>query len=175
MPSSTIIISLIKFAAEKNFMELQIGDKAPDFKLFNTEKKEIALHDFSGKTVVLLFFPFAFSSTCEKEMCEVRDDYSFYSELNAEVIGISCDSLFANKQFKKHYAIPFTFLSDYNKDVSALYDSLEETWGYNYKGVTKRSVFVIDKHGNIAHIEILAKAGDYPDMQTLKNTIEKIK
>jgi glutaredoxin-dependent peroxiredoxin len=154
---------------------IEVGQKAPEFKLYNTEKKEISLNEYKGKNIVLLFFPFAFSSTCTKEMCEMCDNYSFYSGLNADVVGISVDSLYANKKFKEVYNIPFTFLSDFNKEVSRQYDSLYEDWDYGYKGVSKRSVFVINKDGNIAYKEILPKAGEYPNMQTLKNAVESLK
>jgi peroxiredoxin len=155
-------------------MAIEAGQKAPDFKLFNTDKKEVALGDYKGKNVVLLFFPFAFSSTCTKEMCEMRDNYSFYSGLSAEVIGISVDSLFANKKFKEVENIPFTFLSDFNKTVSKQYDSLYEDWGYGYHGVSKRSVFVINKEGIITYLQILPNAGDYPDMAALKNAVQSL-
>jgi peroxiredoxin len=155
-------------------MAIEVGQKAPEFKLFNTEKKEISLNDYKGKNVVLLFFPFAFSATCDKEMCEMRDNYSFYSGLNAEVIGISVDSLYAGKKFKEVYNIPFTFLSDFNKTVSREYDSLYEDWKYGYKGVSKRSVIVINKDGIITYKEILSDAGEYPDMEALKNAVESL-
>ena len=156
-------------------MAIEVGQKAPEFKLYNTEKKEVSLDDFKGRSLVLLFFPFAFSSTCTKEMCEVGDNYSFYSGLKADVVGISVDSLFANKKFKEVYDIPFTFLSDFNKEVSRQYDSLYEEWSYGYKGVSKRSVFVINKDGIIIYKQILPEAGEYPDMQALKNAVESLK
>ena len=75
-------------------MNVEIGSKAPDFKLFNTEKKEISLSDYKGKNVVVLFFPLAFTSTCTAELCNIRDNYALYNSLNALVFGISVDSTF---------------------------------------------------------------------------------
>src|SRR5437773_919294 len=87
-------------AKGKTPMALELNQPAPDFTLFDTGKKKISLHDFQGKNVVLLFFPFAFSGTCTKQLCEMRDNYSYYSDMNAEVIGISVDSLYTNAKYK---------------------------------------------------------------------------
>src|SRR4029077_268549 len=94
--------------------------------------------------------------------------------LNAEVIGISVDSLYANKKFKEFYNIPFAFLSDFNKTVSRLYDSLYEEWKYGYHGVSKRSSFVINKDGIITYKEILPEAGQYPDMEAIKKAVQSL-
>src|SRR5436190_23750402 len=104
-------------------MPLQLNQPAPDFTLFDSGKKKISLQDYRGKNVVLLFFPFAFSGTCTKELCEMRDNYSFYTNLNAEVIGISVDSLYTNAKYKETHQFIFPLLSDFNKEVSELYDA----------------------------------------------------
>jgi peroxiredoxin len=153
---------------------MKIGEKAPDFTLFDSDKKLVSLSGLKGQNVVLLFFPFAFSDDCTKEMCEIRDSYSIYSKLDAEVIGISTDSVFANKAFKDHYKLPFILLSDYNKSTSLLYNSLIKQWGFNYKDVTMRSVFVINKAGNIAYCEFSPNADDYPNMIALKKAVESL-
>ncbi|MFY7910571.1 MAG: redoxin domain-containing protein, partial [Emticicia sp.] len=75
-------------------MALKVGDQAPDFKLFNTDKAEINLADYRGKNVVVLFFPLAFTGVCTAELCQMRDDIATYSGLNAEILGISVDSIF---------------------------------------------------------------------------------
>lgn len=152
-------------------MPVTVGQDAPDFGLYDTNRKKVTLSSYRGKNVVLMFFPFSFSSTCTKEMCEMGENYSFYENLNAEVIGISVDSLFTNKKFKEVYNLPFPLLSDFNKEVSLLYDSLAESFAYEYRGVSKRSTFVIDGNGKIAYIEILSWPVDYPDMQKLKDAV----
>src|ERR1044072_4459267 len=136
-------------------MSPEVGSKAPDFKLFNTEKKEISLSDQKGKNVVLLFFPLAFTSTCTAELCSIRDNYAMYNQLNAVVFGISGDSLFSLAKFKEEQKLNFDLLSDFNKDVSIAYNSLYELFSYGMKGVSKRSAFVIDKEGIIRYAEIL--------------------
>ena len=81
-------------------MNIQIGQKAPDFSLFDTERKKVSLADFKGKNVLILFYPQAFSRTCTAELCTVRDDIARYDNVNAQVLGISVDSVFTLKRYK---------------------------------------------------------------------------
>lgn len=152
-------------------MPIQIGQEAPGFALYDTNKQKVTLSSYRGKNVILLFFPFAFSSVCTREMCEMGENYSFYQKLNAEVIGISVDSLFTNKQFREEHKLNFPLLSDFNKEVAPLYDSLAESFAFEYRGVSKRASFVIDSQGKIVYLEILKSPGDYPDMQKLKDVV----
>ncbi len=155
-------------------MTLQNGFPAPDFSLYDTTKKKISLHDLRGKNVILLFFPFAFSSTCTKEVCEMQANYSFYESMNAEILGISVDSLYTNAKFKEANHLNFALLSDFNKEVSRSYNSLMENFSFDYHGVSKRSTFVIDKNGNLVYQEILENPGDYPDLQKLKDVVASL-
>lgn len=156
-------------------MSLKIGDKAPDFKLFNSEKKEIALSDLKGKNVVVLFFPLAFTSTCTAELCHIRDNYAIYNNLNAVVVGISVDSLFTLGKFKEEQKLNFDLLSDFNKSASASYDTLYEDFVFGMKGVSKRSAFVIDGNGVLKYIEVLANAGEQPNYQAINSCLETLK
>lgn len=156
-------------------MENLTGHKAPGFKLYNTEKKEIALSDYKGKNVVLLFFPLAFTGVCTAELCSVRDNYNMYTQLNAVVLGISVDSLFSLGQFKKAENYNFDLLSDFNKEVSRAYGSLYESFGFGMQGVSKRSAFVIDKEGVVRYAEVLENAGEQPDFAAIKATLENLK
>ncbi len=148
-------------------MSIRIGEPAPDFTLFDTEKNKISLTDFKGKNVVLLFFPLAFTSTCTTELCNIRDNMQLYSSLQAEVIGISVDSLFVLNRYKKEHNFEFTFLSDFNKTVALAYGCLYESFSYDMHGVAKRSAFVIDAEGVLRYEEILEKAGDLPDFEAI--------
>ena len=148
-------------------MSLEIGSRAPDFSLFDSDKNKVTLSDFAGKNILLLFFPLAFTSTCTKELCAVRDDISRYSNLNAQVIGISVDSLFALKKYKEEQQYNFLLLSDFNKEVSAMYGSLYDNWILEMKGVSKRSAFIIDKTGLIQYAEVLERAGDVPNFEAI--------
>lgn len=155
-------------------MEIKLGDKAPNFTLRNTEKAEVSLEDFKGKNVVLLFFPLAFTGVCTTELCSMRDDIATYEGLDAQVLAVSVDSLFTLEQFKKAQNYNFPLLSDFNKNVSRAYGSLYEDFVLDMKGVSKRAAFVIDKEGNIRYSEVLESAGDLPNFEAVKNTLNSL-
>ena len=155
-------------------MSLRIGDKAPDFSLYSSEKELIHLHDFSGKNVVLLFFPLAFTSTCTKELCSTRDDMGIYNELDTEVLGISIDTPQTLARYKEEYQLNFKLLSDFNKETIRAYDVIYEEYSLGMRGVAKRSVFVIDAEGIIRYAEVLEVAGNLPDLQAVQNTIRQL-
>jgi peroxiredoxin len=155
-------------------MSLQIGQKAPEFTLHNTEKNKVSLSDFKSKNVVLLFFPLAFTGVCTNEMCSMRDNMAAYNSLNAEVIGISVDSLFVLDRFKKEHNLDFALLSDFNKEVAKDYGCLYDTFVFDMHGVAKRSAFVIDKEGNIQYAEILESAGDLPDFTAIQECLKNL-
>ena len=155
-------------------MAIEPGKPVPDFTLFDTGKNKVSLSGLKGKNVLLLFFPQAFTSTCTKELCAVRDDISRYSNANAQVIGISVDSVFTLKKYKEDQHYDFPLLSDFNKEVSALYGSLYNEWILGMKGVSKRSAFVIDKAGIIRYAEVLENAGDIPDFNTINQVLDSL-
>lgn len=152
-------------------MALQVGEQAPDFTLFNTEKQEITLSSFKGKNVVVLFFPLAFTGVCTAELCEMRDNIATYSNLNAEILAISVDSPFSLGKFKAEQNLPFNLLSDFNKEVATAYDSLYETFVLGMRGVAKRSAFVVDAEGVIRYAEVLESAGSVPNFVAVKETL----
>jgi peroxiredoxin len=94
--------------------------------------------------------------------------------VNAQVLGISVDSVFTLAKFKEEQQYNFPLLSDFNKEVSALYDSLYTNWILDMKGVSKRSAFVIDKAGNIRYAEVLENAGDVPDFKAINELLEAL-
>lgn len=153
-------------------MAIQIGQAAPEFKLFNTEKKEVSLSDFKGKNLVILFFPLAFTGVCTAELCSIRDNYNVYTSLNAEVVGISVDSLFSLDRFKKEQNYNFDLLSDFNKTTAAAYGSLYDSFVFRMLGVSKRSAFVIDKEGVVRYAEVLEDAGKQPNFDAIKACLE---
>lgn len=152
-------------------MKIEVGQEAPDFKLYDSEKKQVSLSELKGQNVLLLFFPLAFSSTCTKELCAVRDTITWYNNAEAKVLGISVDALHTLARFKEDQQLNFTLLSDFNKDVSRLYDSIYEMFGYNMMGVSKRSAFVIDKSGVVRYAEILDNASHIPDFKKIQQTL----
>lgn len=155
-------------------MNIETGKTAPDFTLYNTDKSPVTLSDFRGKNVVILFFPFAFTSVCTKELCTVRDDFSTYNTLNAEVFGISVDSPYVLKKFKAEQDLNFHLLSDFNKTVSDMYGCLQAQWGMELRGVSKRSAFVIDANGIVRYAEVLENADKLPDFDVIKKILQTL-
>jgi glutaredoxin-dependent peroxiredoxin len=148
-----------------------IGQAAPPFTLFNSDKKEVSLTDYKGKNLVLLFFPMAFTSVCTAELCELRDNIAVYEGLNADIAAISVDSPFTLAKFKEDQRLPFPLLSDFNKEVSTAYGSIYDTFVMNLKGVSKRSAFVIDKTGTVQYAEVLENAGEVPNFEAVRETL----
>ena len=155
-------------------MKIEIGQTAPDFTLYDSAKNKVTLSDLRGQKVLLLFFPLAFTNTCTAELCSVRDNISFYNNINAQVFGISVDSLHTLAKYKAEQNLNFTLLSDFNKDVSFMYGSLYEMFGYNMKGVSKRSAFVIDNQGIVRYAEVLENAGEQPNFKNIALKLESL-
>ncbi len=155
-------------------MNIEIGQQSPEFALFNTEKNKVSLADYKGKNVVLLFFPLAFSGVCTKEMCSMRDDMAKYNGMNAVILGISIDSLFTLGRFKQENQLEFDLLSDFNKEISAMYGCLSETFAFEMRGVAKRSAFVIDAEGIVRYAEVLESAGDLPNFEAIDVCLKKL-
>ena len=153
-------------------MSISVGQQAPAFTLYNSNKEHVSLADFSGKPVLILFFPQAFTGVCTTELCSIRDNISFYNNINAQVLGISVDSIFTLAKFKEEQQLNFPLLSDFNKEVSAAYGCLYETFVFDMKGVSKRSAFVVDKEGRIAYAEVLESAGDLPNFEAISKALE---
>lgn len=150
------------------------GQIAPNFSLFDADKQKVNLSDFKGKNVVLLFFPQAFTGVCTEELCSIRDNMSKYESLNAQVLGVSVDSVFTLAKFRDEQQYNFPLLSDFNKEVSTAYGSIYESWILDMKGVSKRSAFVIDKDGVIRYAEVLENPGLQPDFNAINETLSAL-
>src|SRR5512135_3418702 len=109
-------------------MAIKVGDKAPAFTLSDTEKKQRSLSEFIGKKTVLAFFPGAFTGVCTKEMCTLRDSMANFNTMNAQVVGISVDSPFANKAFATQNNLQFPLLSDFNRVAVKSYGIPQESF-----------------------------------------------
>lgn len=155
-------------------MKIEIGQTAPGFTLYDTDKNKVSLSDFKGKNILLLFYPQAFTGVCTKELCAVRDDIGRYSNVNAQVLGISVDSVFTLKKYKEEQQYNFPLLSDFNKEVSALYDSLYSEWILDMKGVSKRASFIIDKTGKICYAQVLESANEMPDFEAINKKLDNL-
>ncbi|MBK8556485.1 MAG: redoxin domain-containing protein [Lewinellaceae bacterium] len=153
---------------------LSIGDKAPDFTLRADDKSQISLKDYQGKNVVILFFPAAFTGVCTKELCMMRDGIAAYEKLDTQILAISVDSLFTLNKWKADQQFNFPLLSDFNKTASKKYDTLYKEFVFEMKGVSKRSAFVVDKDGIIQYAEVLENAGDMPNFEAVRETLQRI-
>tara|TARA_B100002019_G_scaffold7893_1_gene6256 strand:- start:4337 stop:4804 length:468 start_codon:yes stop_codon:yes gene_type:complete len=155
-------------------MTIAVGTIAPNFTL-KTKTPE-GLNDVSldshknESSVVLLFFPFAFTGVCTEETCSVRDDLSSYKDLNAKVYGISVDSPFSQEAMALKENLNFPLLSDFNKEVSSAYGVLYDEF-IGFKGVSKRSAFVVDKEGKITYSWSSDDPKQLPDFNAIKEVL----
>ena len=153
-------------------MTINVGDQAPDFTLYASDKQEVSLRNFRNTNVVLLFFPQAFTGVCTTELCNMRDDIAFYEGLEAQILAVSVDSVFTLDRFKEDQRLNIPLLSDFNKQVAPQYGSLYEEFVLGMKGVAKRAAFVIDGEGVVRYAEVLESAGDLPNFEAVKETLQ---
>ena len=154
--------------------QIQVGETAPEFSLFDHNKNIMTLSAERISNVLLLFFPLAFTSVCTKELCSVRDDLKMYERLNVKPFGISVDSLYSLKKFREEQHLNFPLLSDFNKEVSTLYGCLYNEFSYGMKGVSKRSAFLIDKQGIVQYAEVLENAGEQPNFKQIEVLLREL-
>jgi glutaredoxin-dependent peroxiredoxin len=151
-------------------MAAEVGSAAPDFTLPNQDREPVTLSRHRGRPVVLAFFPAAFSSVCEKELCTFRDSLAQLNRANAQVLGISVDTFFALKAFANQQHLTFPLLSDFNKQVIREYGVFNDDM-IGLKGIAKRAVFVLDKHGVVRHREVLEDARNEPNYQQVYDAV----
>lgn len=159
-------------------MALSVGTKAPDFTLKSKQASgmvDVKLsNNFGKKNTVLLFFPLAFTGVCTTELCDVSAGLTQYQGMNADVIGISVDSPFAQEAWAKQEKIGVTLASDLNKQVIKAYDVVFPM----IAGVgdsAARAAFVIDKNGVIQYAEQTATPKDLPNFGKVKETLATLK
>lgn len=164
--------SRVRKVAALKVLELNVGDKAPDFTLPDTERKARSLSEFMGRKTVLAFFPGAFTSVCMKEMCALRDSLSRPGELNAQVVGISVDSPFANKAFAIQNNLSFPLLCDYGRKIVKLYQvALADFAGLRGYTAAKRAVFVLTEDGIIKYKWVSDDPGVEPNYDEIMNAL----
>jgi peroxiredoxin len=153
-------------------MALKVGDKAPDFTMYDLDKKPRTLKEFLGKKLVLVFYPGAFTGVCTKEVCSFRDSIAAFNSMNAQVVAASTDSPFSNKAFADHNKLNFPVLSDITKEVSkqytGLYDGFAGIPGYL---AAKRSVFVLDGTGTVKYAWISENPGAEPNYDEVRKAV----
>ena len=154
-------------------MALEVGQQAPDFTLKSNKMEDVKLSGLRGNKVLLLFVPLAFTGVCTKEMCGMRDSLKEYEGLDCKVFGLSVDSPFALDAWAKEQGYQFPLLSDYNKETARKYDALYEDL-MGFKGVCKRSAFVIDRDGVLQYAEVLPDARNLPNFDAIKSCLKQL-
>ena len=159
-------------------MPLSVGTKAPDFNLKSKQASGLVdvklSNNFGKKNTLLLFFPLAFTSVCTQEMCDITSGLNAYASMNAEVLGVSVDSPFAQEAWAQKEKIGITLASDLNKETAKTYGTLlPDLIGLG--AVSARAAFVIDKHGVIQYSEQTPTPKELPNFHAIKQTLEKLK
>ena len=129
------------------------GERAPDFALPDQDGNEVTLSELRGQPVVLYFYPKADTPGCTTQACGIRDRRADYDRAGARVVGVSADTVAAQKRFAEKYDLDFTLLADENHEVAELYGVWRQKlmFGKKYLGV-QRATFIIDPDGTVAHV-----------------------
>jgi peroxiredoxin len=149
-----------------------VGDGAPDVTLKDTQMRDVSLNDYRGKTVILLFFPAAFSRVCTAELCTFRDGLAALNDVNAQVLGISVDLPYALREFGKAQGLEFPLLSDHDHTAIEAYGVVDHSFNGFTSGVAMRSVFVVDPAGIISWEWIANRQGEAPDYDAVRSAAE---
>lgn len=154
---------------------IQVGEMAPDFVLYDADRKERRLEEFlsNGKKTILAFFPGAFTSVCTTEMCTFRDMFDELVKANGILVGISVDSPFSLKAFAEKYGLNFPLLSDFKREVVQKYGVLwKDLAGIKGYDVANRSIFILDGSGKIVYKWIAENPGQLPNFDEIKKALE---
>jgi peroxiredoxin len=159
-------------------MAIPVGSKAPDFSLKSKQASGLVdvklSNNFGRKNTLLLFYPLAFTSVCTQEMCDISSGLNAYSSLNAEVVGISVDSPFAQEAWAQKEKIGITLASDLNKQTAQAYGTLlADLLGLG--SVSARAAIVIDKQGIVQYSEQTPSPKELPNFKAIKETLAKLK
>jgi peroxiredoxin Q/BCP len=132
---------------------VEVGQEAPDFTLPDQDGNQVTLSELRGQPVVLYFYPKADTPGCTTQACGVRDHRADYERAGARVVGVSPDTVAAQRKFAEKYGLDFTLLADENHEVAELYGVWGEKkmYGKTYLGV-RRATFIIDPGGKVAHV-----------------------
>ena len=154
-------------------MAVEQGQQAPEIELYTDETEAFKLSDHRGEKVLLLFFPGAFTSVCTDEMNSVNNELNEYTNANVQVVGISTDSPFVLKEFKKANQLGFPLLSDHDASVSEAYGAKyqHDFTDMGLDRIAKRAAFVVGTDGTIEYAEVLDNAGNHPDFDAVKKTV----
>lgn len=154
---------------------LKVGDPAPDFALPYATRDSVARdllslsHELGNGTIILAFYPADWSPGCTKEVCSLRDNFTALQSLNTEVLAISGDYKWSHHEWAKYHNLPFRLLSDHTHQIATTYQSYDGSSPYN-----KRTVFVIDRRGKIAYIDLQYSVADLQSFNRLKDSVSRL-
>jgi peroxiredoxin len=158
-------------------MPIAVGTKAPDFNLKSKTAAGVAdvklSNNFGKKNTVILFFPLAFTGVCTTEMCDITAGLGQYSSLNADVIGVSVDSPFAQEAWATQHKIGITLASDLNKKTAADYGVLLADLA-GFGSTSARAAFVVDKNGVVQYAEQTPTPKELPNFNAIKDVLAKL-
>ena len=156
-------------------MPLEVGTQAPAFELKDSDRNDVSLSDYSGKTVVLSFYPAAFSGVCDTEACTFRDSLSELNSANADVVGIAVDNFFVAKEFKTKHNLNYPILVDHTAATAKAYDSsIENFAGMDGYTAANRTVYVVDGSGTIQFVWRGENPGIEPDYDAVKAAVNSL-
>jgi peroxiredoxin len=152
-------------------MAVAVGQPAPEFTLKDQSQKDVKLSDYRGKNVVLLFYPLDWSPVCTNEHACFVNDLKQFEKLNAQVLGLSVDSVWSHKAFASKMGIQYPLLADFQPR-----GAVAEKFGFYLadKGITGRAVVIIDKDGKIAWAKDVG-IPNVPDMKEVSQALEQLK
>lgn len=156
-------------------MAVEVGQSAPDFTLYDTDRKQRSLNEFKGKNVVLAFFPGAFTGVCTTEACAWRDQIDQFNSLNAQVVGISVDPPFAQKVWSDQNNVNYPFLSDFNRQVVNQYGlTFQNLAGLEGYVAANRAVLVLDKDGVVRYKWVAPNPGTEPNYDEVREAVSQL-
>ncbi|HUG09344.1 MAG TPA: redoxin domain-containing protein [Acidimicrobiia bacterium] len=147
-------------------MTLVVGTPAPDFTLLNQDREPVTLDDLKGSRSVIVFIPFAFTRTCEGELCQIRDEHTTFAGAGVRVVAITCNTLHANRVWSEQQGFDFDILSDWwpHGAVSRKYETFNEGYGY-----PERTTYFLDEDGIVTAVtrsEHLGEARNFEEYRT---------
>ena len=170
IPAALLVLAVSAGSGQTDTTKgLKVGDAAPDFSLPYATRDSVAeepikLSSLYGKgPIVLAFYPADWSGGCTKEVCALRDNFTALAGLKAEILGISGDYEYSHHEWANHHNLPFKLVSDHRHQVAQEYGSYNDAMGFN-----KRTVYVIDKGGKIAYIDLKYSVRDSNSYDKLK-------
>ena len=156
-------------------MAAEVGQAAPDFTLYDADRKQRKLSEFKGKNVVLAFFPGAFTGVCTKEMCTLRDSLAQFNSMNSQVIGISVDPFGSLKAFSDQNKLGFPLLTDFDRQAVKQYDvAFPNLGGVEGYVASKRAIFVLDKGGVIRYKWVGPTPGVEPNYEEVSQAVARL-